>query len=368
MPNILFRVDSSHQIGSGHTVRCLNLARKLRDCDFNVTFVARSCVGNCNFLLEEEGFIVYSIPILNDAKNSAVLGNDYSAWLGVSQEMDARATILATGVRTYDWVIVDHYALDYLWQDILRSITNNIMVIDDLANRRHKCDILLDQNFYLNKDERYLSLVPRECVSLLGPNYLLLSEQYDKYQLLEKVRSGVILRVLVFFGSVDLTRQTELAITAITELNESGITFDIIVGSSNPQKDTIRKRCTEHVNINFHCQVDNMSDFISRADFALGAGGSTTWERCKLGLPTATVIVAENQREVTKNAAEIGVVLNMGDCSKVTENSYLTVLRRLIATPADVSVMSQKCLELFSDIPNTEIVDLLSGKSKLIAS
>lgn len=357
---ILIRVDSSDQIGSGHAVRCLNLAKRLRSSGCNVSFITRENNSNCNFIFFESNFEVIEMARTRATFRSDVIEDDeYQKWLGVSQEQDAQDTIGSIGAKLFDWIIIDHYALDYRWQDLLRERTKKIMVIDDLANRVHKCDLLLDQNFFLNMNERYSKLIPSNCKCLLGPSHLLVSEQYDRYRFADKLRMGSISRVLVFFGSADNTNQTELAITAISSLKKTDVVFDVIVGKSNALAARIKQLCDDIENIRFHCQVNNMSEFIFKADFALGAGGSTLWERAKLGLPSAVTIVANNQIEATENAEKIGAIVNLGFFSKVSSKSYSNILEIMIKSPEKLQEMSHACKGLFNDSSSSDVVDLI---------
>jgi UDP-2,4-diacetamido-2,4,6-trideoxy-beta-L-altropyranose hydrolase len=357
---ILIRVDSSSLIGSGHVVRCLNLAKRLRLRGCNVLFITRENSSNCNFLFFESNFDVIVMAGTHTAlRSDAKEDDEYKEWLGVSQEQDAQDTIESIGDKIFDWIIIDHYALDHRWQDLLSARAEKIMVIDDLANRVHNCDLLLDQNFFLNKSERYSALVPSNCKCLLGPTHLLVSAQYDKYRSADKLRKGSISRVLVFFGSVDNAKQTELAIAAISSLNKTGIVFDVIVGKSNTRAASIKQLCDAVQNIRFHCQVDNMSEFIFKADFALGAGGASLWERAKLGLPSAVTVVANNQIEATENAEKTGVIVNLGFFSKVSSQSYSNILGIMIESPERLRDMSDACIRLFNDSASSDVVDLI---------
>lgn len=357
---ILIRVDSSSLIGSGHAVRCLNLAKRLRLRGCNVSFITRENKNNSSYLFFESNFdVIVMAETHNGFGFDTKKDDEYKQWLGVSQEQDAQDTIESIGAKSFDWIIIDHYALDHKWQDLLRARTKKIMVIDDLANRLHKCDLLLDQNFFLNKSDRYSALVPSNCRCLLGPSHLLVSAQYDKYISADKLRKGSISRVLVFFGSVDNAKQTELAIAAISSLNKIDIIFDVIVGRSNTRAASIKKLCDAVENIRFHCQVDNMSEFIFKADFALGAGGATSWERAKLGLPSAVTVVANNQIEATENAEKTGIIVNLGFFSKVSSQSYSNILRIMIKSPEKLRSMSDACIRLFNDSAPSDVVDLI---------
>lgn len=355
---VLIRVDSSLEIGSGHIIRCLNLAKKLHSNGFTVTFICRDNVGGYQHLVLNEGFELILITTENYEVSSKNDNLQYAAWLPVSQEKDACDCQDAIENRMFDWLIVDHYALDYRWQNSMRNAKLRIMVIDDLADRKHQCDILLDQNFYIDMEDRYINLVPKNCVTLLGPQYLLLDQQYEKYQNVEKIRSTPISKILVFFGAVDLAHQTQLVLDTIPDLGKHAVTWDIVVGSNNPQRNAIKDFCEQFENIRFHCQVRNMSELIFDADLAIGAGGMSGWERCKLGLPSITTIVADNQIEATESAEQLGVLYNLGHYNQVTKSSYIKAIHQLLEhSEGRLKAMSENCYNLFKvtdvfDTPN----------------
>ena len=148
--NIAFRVDASCIIGSGHVMRCLVLAEKLRSNGHHVSFVCRAYPGNLIDLIKNNGFTVYEL-IFSECESyiNQKLSDDYSQWLWLTQEHDAVDTLTQLEGIQIDWIIVDHYSLDVVWEKRLTSRVENIMIIDDLANRQHDCKLLLDQNFYL---------------------------------------------------------------------------------------------------------------------------------------------------------------------------------------------------------------------------
>ena len=170
--NVAFRVDASSQIGTGHIMRCLTLADALKEYGTRIRFVSRDLPAHLREMLAAKGMEFMSLE--SGSNPTAVDGLAHSHWLGTCQAHDAQATIQALGGESWDWLIVDHYALDARWESALRPITQKIMAIDDLADRRHDCDVLLDQNYYRNQELRYCGLLPPQCTTLLGTSFLLL--------------------------------------------------------------------------------------------------------------------------------------------------------------------------------------------------
>ena len=290
--NVVFRVDSSSQIGSGHLMRCITLAQRFRkEKGADVLFVVRNLDGNLINIVEEKGFNVAVLPKVE--KDANLQG--YEEWLTVSQERDAIESVNILSKINVDLLVVDSYAIDIIWERIVRPYVKKIMVIDDLANRKHNCDILLDQNFYQNKETRYNGLVSEGCQLFLGPQYAILREEFYEARKHLKKRNGDVKNILVFFGGVDLTNETQKTLEAILKLNRKDIKVNVIVGQNNPHKNVIIDICDRFEFMHYYCQVNNIAEFMNEADLAIGAGGTTTWERCFLGLPSIVIAVAENQ-------------------------------------------------------------------------
>lgn len=314
---VVIRVDSSSQIGSGHLMRCLTLAGQLKKQGVEVAFICRDLEGNLTELVKKQG---YELHLLPRAENDDTL-TGYATWLTVSQQRDAEETIaIIQKFSAVNRLVIDSYAIDEIWEKSLRPYVQEIFVIDDLANRRHDCDVLLDQNYYLDKEHRYDGLVPESCKLLLGPEHALLREEFYEAKKHLRKRDGSIHNILVFYGGSDLTDETTKAIHALIELNLPGVTADVIVGASNKQKGKISELCSQHEFLHYHEQVSNMAGFMNSADLMIGAGGTTTWERCFLGLPSVVTAVADNQRKISEDCAEAGLIYYIGYCSNITES------------------------------------------------
>lgn len=337
---ILIRVDSSTLIGSGHLMRCLTLAERHRKNGDEVTFICRDLAGNLSGLVQDNGFKLVVLPRSNCDK----ILTGYEKWLTVSQEQDATDVVkIIQQLGKVNRVVIDSYAIDEKWEKIVRPYTDELFVIDDLANRKHDCDILLDQNFYLNKDSRYIGLVPARCQLLLGPKYALLREKF--YQAKEKMKHNEeqLHNILVFYGGVDATDETSKAIKALTKLKNDSMLKDIIVtvivGGGNVKKKEISAIC-QREGFEYLCQVNNMAELMAKADLMLGAGGTTTWERCFLQLPSIVTAVAENQFQVCEDCATAGVIHYLGRWDEVIVDDICNAIRKF--TNSKMSIMMQK--------------------------
>ena len=314
--SVVIRVDSSELIGSGHLMRCLTLAERMRNDGKNVRFICRDLAGNLCKIVVDKGFSLHMLPV--HPPDEKLRG--YAAWLTVIPEIDAQETIdLLYTIQPIDRLVVDSYALDIAWEQRIRPLVQEIFVIDDLANRRHDCDILLDQNFYRALEHRYDGLVPERCKLLLGPHHALLREEFYAARVHLRERDGRLRRILVFYGGSDATRETEKAIHALLQLHLPAVDVDVVVGGSNRRREYIEKLCAQHDSLHYHIQVPNMAELMANADLCLGAGGTTTWERCFLGLPAIVTAIAENQFEICRDCAEVGLIHYLGRWNEVTE-------------------------------------------------
>ena len=237
---IIIRADSSTLIGSGHVMRCLTLANLLRDKGADVSFICRNHEGHmCDFIIEK-GFDCYqlSVNLENNLDNGA---SDYLSWLGTTQEEDAiQSSKILKKTGMCDWLIIDHYALDIKWEKILRPYTKNIMVIDDFLDRKHSCDLLLNQNILEKNIENEDQLIISDCVKLFGPRYSLLRPEFRDVQKKLRCRKGEIKRILISFGGVDASDQTGKAIDAVLKLNKPDLEIDIVLGPGNINYDKIK--------------------------------------------------------------------------------------------------------------------------------
>ena len=325
---VVFRVDSSAQIGSGHLMRCLTLARRFhKEKKAEILFLSRDLPGNLTELVLDQGYRLALLQRIEPEKSCT----GYASWLTVTQDEDAKDCIeILHEKMPIDVLVVDSYAIDETWEKQIRPLVRKIFAIDDLANRKHDCDILLDQNFYLDKDTRYQGLVPENCQLLLGPQHALLREEFYEAKKHLRKRDGRIRNILVFYGGSDLTNETMKALRAIARIDGCGqLTVNVVVGASNPYRGEVKAFCQQYEFLHYYCQVDNLAEFMSEADLSLGAGGTTTWERCFLGLPTIVTAIAENQVKICEDCAIKKLIYYLGLWCTVYEDDILKKILQL---------------------------------------
>lgn len=313
---IVFRVDASRDIGTGHVMRCLTLAEALRSKGHECSFISRLHLGNLITQIQKRGFKTHSLPAAST--NYQIRDNDppHIVWLGVSPEIDAKQSTEIISEIKPDWLVVDHYALNSVWENEIKYHVK-IMVIDDLADRNHSCNLLLDQTYKRIGDD-YKNLVPPEATLLCGAKYALLRPEFEKLRgfSLRRRNEGQLRHILITMGGVDKDNVTCSVLKSIcsTSLN-SNCQITVVMGAMAPWVKEVKSMASKLPwSTQVVCGVDDMAERMCKADLAIGAAGATSWERCCLGLPTILVVLAENQKYVAHG-------LKTAEAAKVIESA-----------------------------------------------
>lgn len=315
---VVFRVDASLKIGSGHVMRCLALAQALKENNVSVKFICRKHEGNLLKSIRSSGFDVSELELSKDSEIDSKLR--HSDLLGVTQNKDADECIDIIKSSNTNWLIVDHYALDEDWHLKLKPFCKKIMVIDDLADRKHQCDILLDQTFGRTQED-YLELVPKGCEILLGSQYALLRPEFSKWRKysLERRRKPKFKKLFINMGGVDPDNFTGEVLKELKKCQlPKDIEITIVMGETSPHLGKVRNAASSlSCKVIIKTCVDNMAEIMANADLAIGSSGMSTWERCCLGLPTIQIIIAKNQLFSAKTLADHHVVKLLREIKEV---------------------------------------------------
>lgn len=310
---VTIRTDASLQMGSGHVMRCLTLADALSAQGAQCLFISREHPGHLIELIRQRGHQVTSLPApvpgaaafteaASVAKDAPAAVPVHAAWLGSHWQTDAQQTGTVLATLKPDWLVVDHYALDQQWEIALQPHYSKLMVIDDLADRAHACDLLLDQNLR-RQPEDYAKLVPAHCQVLTGPHYALLRPEFAAlraYSLQRRQKNSAIRKLLITMGGVDQPNATGQVLQALKNCPlPADCRITVVMGLMAPWLPNVRELAGQlpwstEVVVN----VNNMAQRMADSDLAIGAAGSTTWERCCLGLPSLMVVLAENQQDI----------------------------------------------------------------------
>ena len=311
---IVFRVDSSLEIGTGHVMRCLALADILRDQNSDIYFICRNHPGNLIEYIESKKYKVFII-VNKEGQNFKLDSNlPHAKFLGDNQTNDANDCYAILSNIQPNWLILDHYGIDVLWQQILKNRYDKLMVIDDLANRQHICDILLDQTLGRKKQD-YIKLVPKNCNLLLGPKNALLRPEFLKWRdfSLKRRLNPEFKKLLINMGGTDPNNITEQVLKALEKCQlPCNLKIIVILGGQSPHIESVKSKIRDlPYIIDLKVNVQNMAEIMASSDIAIGASGSSTWERCCLGIPSIQIVIADNQKLIAEAVYKIKAAISL---------------------------------------------------------
>jgi len=330
-------------------MRCLTLAEALQKSGAKVQFVCREHDGNLCDLIERKGFSVRLLAIQTGRVDKEDHPLAHTEWLGAGWRQDAEQTldfIRLLGAKP-EWLIVDHYAIDQRWHKKLRSYVKNIFVIDDLADRPLDCDMLLDQNLGRESGD-YSGLVPDAATIYTGPRYALLRAEFAalrEYSLRRRVAPRLN-HLLISMGGVDLDNTTGRVLETLKEcVLPEDCKITVVMGPHAPWLEQVRVLSgqmpwqTEVLQ-----NVDNMSQLMVDSDLAIGAAGSTSWERCCLGLPAIIFVLADNQKDIAMSLLEQAAVKSVN--SSQIESLLSVIFSQLIEDATLLGRMSKNAADI----------------------
>lgn len=325
---IAFRVDASEKIGSGHLMRCLALAEELHNStkEIQIILVCRELPSSQQDFIFSRGYSLKLLPNQPGCNSENELF--HAGWLKVSQKQDAIDTLKALENFDVEWLVVDHYAIDCKWEEILRSRIKKIAVIDDLADRHHVCDLLVDQNFHANALNRYDHKVPETCKLLLGPKYALLRNEFLLASPCTERLFFSARRILICFGGVDYQNHTYATLQVVAAIGGS-LEVDVVVGVQCPHIHLIQKLCIAY-GYKLHIQTKNIASLMIGADLSIGSGGVSLWERCAMGLPSIVLATTHNQKEQVSSLAENGIIMAIPEIGVGIDGCLGVAMRNLI--------------------------------------
>lgn len=316
---IAFRVDASLDIGTGHVMRCLTLANALKLQGCECQFICREHHGNLITYITSQNFRVNVLP-REDSKvaNLSVISEKiiekqlaHATWLGSTQQNDAAECTAIFNKQIFDWLIVDHYALDHRWETALNAHCKKLMVIDDLADRTHNCDILLDQTFGREAQD-YAPWLPHNCIKLCGSEYSLLRPEFAALRgySIQRRKGAKLERLLITMGGVDKDNATGSILDSLKSCVLPGsCQITVVMGATAPWLTQVRLQAAQMPwQTEVKTGISDMARLMADSDLAIGAAGATSWERCCLGLPTLMLVLAANQRNVADGLQRTGAV------------------------------------------------------------
>ena len=298
-------------------MRCVVLAKYLQDFGARVLFLCRPMSGDLCDFIEEQGLPIYRLRETN-AQDANIDAAQYQEWLGVSLNQEILESERVLRKRgPFDWLIVEHYALDANWQRRMARCTKRIFVLDDIACSQHHCDVLLNHAYLPRLREKYNTLVSSNCKLLLGPSYYILDPEFHNQRQAVKVSDGRFHRIFVFYGGVDATNETSKVVDAITNIQSHDFQVDIVLTNLSIHKNEISEKILALPNFSLFGQLPNLAEIMGKSNISFGAGGGAVYERMFLGLPSIVTTTAANQVDTIRYMHEENLVQWLGNAEDV---------------------------------------------------
>ena len=323
---IAIRADASEKIGHGHVMRCLTLASGLNLAGADVSLLSRDLPIELETSVLQAQCQYYELP----------------KWIGNKWQDDALSSgkILSAN-DPLDWLIVDHYGLDYKWEQQMRRYTKRIFAIDDLADRQHLTDVLLDPNYPDDAVERYRGKLPANCLVLSGTNFVLLREEFISERASRDNNNRT--NLLIQFGGADPINCTAFTIRALAPILAKGVPCDVVVGGAYTHLADLHGLLNEYhfPKVNLYVATNDMATLISHARLAVAGGGTSVWERCCLGLPSIVMAIAENQFKPLERLQETGAVKSLGYAHSVDPNQLRSEVEAIWSDSKQLQIMGE---------------------------
>jgi UDP-2,4-diacetamido-2,4,6-trideoxy-beta-L-altropyranose hydrolase len=357
---VVFRVDSGNHIGIGHLVRCLTCAEFFFEEDHEIFFITKNHLGNRSDLIPPkfktfiiEGGVAHALP--NDEKNN------YIFWLGNSWQEDLKQTnLLLEHIGGVDLIIFDHYSIDTCYESKVNA--RKILVIDDLMNREHFCDFLLDQNLSAEL-KTYKKLCSKENTKyFIGPKYALLRPEFKKARVSidHTLFKRKINKVFVFFGGADLNGNTLKLVKSLSDNIKKQLQFTFVLNESHKDFDTLKELVGKYPTNKVLSHTTNMASEMLNTDLFIGAAGTTSWERACLGVASAVLCVADNQKLNCEKLANVNCIHYLGDDDEFNPNEWEVFFREYIGENNYWKDIRKNSFDLVDGLGTSRIVNEIS--------
>jgi len=357
---VMFRVDASVRAGTGHVMRCLTLAGALRSAGARCEFMSRELQGHLVDAMESRGFRVHRLP-RGPTPRGDLVGTVHAAWLECSVDDDAAQCAAVVRERQPAWLVVDHYALDGQWEATVQGSGTRLLAIDDLADRPHRADLLVDQNLGRSADD-YRQRVPASCRLLVGPAYALLRPEFAALRAdgLQRRVGRPWQHLLIAMGGIDEPDATGSILDVLRRCElPVGCRITVVMGAGALALASVQRRAAAMpVPTTVAVAVDDMGARMADADLAIGAAGGTAWERCCIGLPSLLLALADNQRAGATALVATGAALSLGGIGEL-ERSLPAALAQ-VRDAASLARMSQAARNVTDGQGTGRVVDAMA--------
>ena len=341
---LLFRVEASIAIGSGHLMRCLALAQAWQNLGGNTIFAVATDIGKLQTRLETEAITIHQLSVTSGSKE------DGEAIIALAQKLEV------------SWVVVDGYQFGGNYQQQLKAAGLNLLFIDDYGHAEHySADLVLNQN--LSADERFYPHRENYSQLLLGTKYALLRREFWQWRHWKREIPPTARKIFVTLGGSDPDNVTLNVMHALSAIETEGLEVVVIVGGSNPHYEQLQRVAqASPVSMTLKQNVTNMPEWMAWADLAIAAGGSTNWELAFMGLPSVIITVAENQSAIAQQLGKMGITVSLGWYQQLTVNQLTTAISELLSTPKQRQQMSEKGRQLVDGLGSQRVIEIMEKK------
>lgn len=363
MKKIVFRVDSGAHLGLGHLARCLALAEMFYDLRTEIFFITKKHFGSRPELISSQ----YKTFFINGTVDNYLpeeFKDSYEHWLGGSVEDDLRQTqSILSKIGHIDLFIVDNYSLGSEYERKIKA--DKIFAIDDLANRSHYCDYFLDQNLHATAELYSKYMEKKDNIMFLGPGYAILRPEFltlRKRLDLTPRNPKIFKKILVFFGGEDINGDTLRMATALPKDVLETYHFTFILKKSHLTYSRFIEWAEQYPANVTVLNFSNMAEQIIENDLFIGAGGSTSWERFALGIPSIAICVADNQKNICETLAAKKYIYYMGSSKEVTPEKWKNLFEKELINIEHFKEMANRGLKLVDCLGTQKIVDKIKSE------
>lgn len=299
---VLIRSDSSSIIGIGHTMRDLVLAHELSQSGYEVSFACQALQGNHIDKIISSGYKTYPV---------------YS---NTSQELIDLLIQLKS-----DWVIFDHYNINALFEQDVKTHIPTIKVLSfDDTYQEHYCDILLNHGFQA-KASLYKGLVQKNTKILCGSKYTLIKDAFKKDHPSKRVLTKIT-SILITLGGSDVQNFSLVLVRSLKKINPR-FKITVITTTANPHLQTLMKKKAVY---GFHLIVDTdkMSHYMQKNDMIISASGGTLFEVFALKKLFLNLNIASNQNEISHYLKKNKISTTLQDLSYIKLKNGLNYVKK----------------------------------------
>lgn len=338
---LLFRVDASIAIRSGHVMRCLALAQAWQNLGGNAIFAVATDIGKLQTRLETEGITIHQLSVISGSRE------DGEAVIALAQKL---------GVS---WVVVDGYQFGGNYQQQLKAAGLNVLFLDDYGHAEHySVNLVLNQN--LGANENLYPHRKNDTQLLLGTQYALLRREFWQWQNWKREIPPTASKILVTLGGADPDNVTLKVMQALSAMETEGLEVVVIVGGSNPHYEQLQAVAqASPFPMTLKQNVTNMPEWMAWADIAVAAGGSTNWELAFMGLPSVIITVADNQSAIAQQLGKMGITISLGWHQKLTVKQLTTTISELLSAQKQRQQMSKKGRQLVDGLGSQRVIEIM---------